>query len=60
MRRSEWGVSLTVVLGPVFKPRVALADVGGVGRPPDLVDTVGVTAAVMSEQQHVKLGPSSS
>ena len=50
MRRSEWGVSLTVVLGPVFIARVALADVGGVGRPPDLVDTVGVAAAVMPEQ----------
>ena len=56
MRRSEWGVSLTVVLGPVFIARVALADVGGVGRPPDLVDTVGVTAAVMPEQEQGKPG----
>ena len=42
--------SFTVVLGPVLISCITLTHVGGVGRPPYLVHTVGVTAAVMSEQ----------
>ena len=48
------------MLGPVLISCVTLTHVGSVSRPSDLVHTVGVTAAVMSEQQHVKLELSSS
>ena len=47
-------VSLTVVIGPVLISSIALTHVSGVGRPPDLVHTVGVTAAVMPEQEQGK------